>query len=273
MKTNRGFWVFDDTHVLINPGNPADTLQACFDKNDEVIKKLNDLAVGATDVKPFDVDVDVTCHASLTADLLGSNCLTAGLLSAGFEVDVNQKWSLSIVGNVKKRAVTVTQLERIVNQARVEWFSENVIGVVTAVYVITGGLSYTGHIKAVIQGGKEMVTQTRDNTAVEGKAESEAQTTNTIEGGKKAQLEADQSNTSKETKTTNISVASTPGWQFTVIGNRDIVLTEREHVDWIVAIEYLEVKADKKDKKDKDEDEDGWLIKLKSIFEIMKAPF
>lgn len=272
VHTNHGFWIFDDTHVSVNPGNPADTLQKCFAKNKWVLEELEHVDEGETDIMPL----DMTCNASLTAGLLRSNWLRARLLNDGYEVDINQTWDLSIVGNVKKRAVAVTQLESIVNQVRVDWFPDKVIGVVTAVYVVTGGLSYKGKVRAIIKGGAESVTQT-SNASTKNKAESVAQTCNAGAVERKAQVaqtcatneakrQAKVLTDSTNADTTDTSVAPTPGWKFSVIGNSEIVLTERDPVDWIVAIEYLELQAHAFD------DDKGRWLELKTGDEVMKLP-
>lgn len=240
VKNYHGFGLFEDTRVLVNPGNPADTLQKCFVKNKWVFEELNHVDEGQTCIMPCGVDIDLKCHASLTAGLRRSNWLRASLLNDGYEVDINQTWDLTIAGYVRKRAAAATQLESIVHHARIGWFSGDVIGVVTAVYVITGGLSYTGRVRVVIQGGEKMVAQARNNTALESIAELETQARkkNALEGMPKLKGHA----SNKYSDTTKVSLAPSPGWNFTVEGNGQIVLTENDPVHWIVAIEYLNLK-------------------------------
>lgn len=226
VQTNFFYPIYRGTphRVLVNPGNPADTLQAFFAKNENVLEELNNLAVGGTQIKPLGVKWHVKCDATLTTDLLGPNWQAPRLLGDGIELDFDQSWGLSIIGNVKKRVVAETALERIVNQAQVNWFPEQVVGVVTAIYFITGGLSYTGKVKAIARGGAELETQRRNANVAEDQAE----------------LEADPSEKKADNAATTVAqVAPTPKWKVSVAGTSNVVLTEIDPVDWIVAIEYL----------------------------------
>lgn len=203
--------------------------------------------MGGTQIKPLGVTWHVKCDATLTTDLLGPNWQAARLLGDGIEVDFDRSWGLSIIGNVKKRVVAETALERIVNQAQVNWFPEQVVGVVTAVYFITGGLSYTGKVKAITRGGAELEAQRRNANAVEGKAE----------------LEADPGEKKADTTAPAVApVAPTPKWKVSVTGTSDVVLTEIDPIDWIVAIEYLRLV-----------EEGGWLKSLGVVLRSTAATF
>jgi hypothetical protein len=126
---------------------------------------------------------------------------------------------------------------KILIDARIDRFSPHVIGVVTAVYFITGGLCYTGEVRAVANGGAVLEPHPNNTNPVENKAELEPQTSNTKANEGKAESEAHPSETMADT--THAFVALTPGWKVTVTGTNKIVLTERDPMDWIVAIEYL----------------------------------
>ncbi|KAI2504457.1 hypothetical protein MHU86_9956 [Fragilaria crotonensis] len=246
VKTNYFYPIYRGTphRVLVNPGNPADTLQAFFAKNENVLEELNNLAVGGTQIKPLGVKWHVKCDATLTTDLLGPNWQAPRLLGDGIELDFDQSWGLSIIGNVKKRVVAETALERIVNQAQVNWFPEQVIGVITAIYFITGGLSYTGKVKAIARGGAELEAQKRNANVVEDQAE----------------LEDDPDETNADT--TDAPVAPTRGWKVSMTGSSNVVLTEIDPVDWIVAIEYLRLV-----------EEDGLLRSLGVVLRSAAATF
>lgn len=230
---------YEKTHVLVNPGSNADNLLAClsaevlfdpsndpeslftaggdllttnnllttFRRNKQAVAELKHVVDGAKVIlaKP----IHVSGNASLKAEFLGSNPLKRGLRRIGFEVENDNSWVLSINGTVMKRALAVTKLERVLEKYKIDWFSKNVIGVVTAIYFVSdGGLSFTGKVQA--------------RTKLVGRPNSTNANSTTIE-----------------------SVKPIQGWNWTVTGTGDI-LTESDPVDWIVAIEYLRVTPGRK---------------------------
>lgn len=203
--------IFRRRHVLVNPGNNAETLLTCFSddflavggnssddcrKNkEEVLKDLQGVIDqgGTTKVMPM----QVTWDSSKTSGIYVSHALEVALASVGYNLVHDRSWSLSIDGKVTKKSVAVTKLENILMRSHINWVT-NIIGVVTAIYVITGDFSFTEK----------------------------------VEGTSKAAVEFLPNDT-------NVSIA---GWTGDVTGST-IHLKKDDPVDWVVAVEYLRLDA------------------------------
>jgi hypothetical protein len=151
------YGVFKHTHDLNNPGNNAGTLITCIDET-EIKKELEELVERASviHVKTLDVTQVAFLMAGFNASIPLPN--NDDLVNVGLKVTSDDNWSLTI-GNhtVTKKAVSEIQLKRFLARSHVDWNFDYTMGVVTGIYYIAGGLTFTGDAKAVTTAGAHLV--------------------------------------------------------------------------------------------------------------------
>ena len=195
---------FSHTHVLINPGNSAETLITCVDDKDQKVE-LETLVANAdvNGLKPVNVKDLTSLKAGFDASIPLDD-----LAKVGLKATTDANWSLSLGnGRITKKSVSAPRLRKFLKSNHVlrDDNFKNKQAVVTAIYFVTGGLKFTGDSKLVTTGGLHLDVMP------------------------------------------NVPVNSTAGWQFKVDTAGQVILSEINPVDWIIAIEYNTVDPDKGD--------------------------
>ncbi|KAI2499576.1 hypothetical protein MHU86_14937 [Fragilaria crotonensis] len=148
---------YHQTHVLNNPGNRNDTLITYVDGDDqkeELQELVSDAGVHILQA------LNVTQAAASKAGLYASSPLEATTLSSiGLKVTSDVSWSLTFGnGRIQKKSVSIMGLSKFLNKYGITWCPDtiNFKAMVTAIYSVTGGLTYTGDAKLVTSGGGQL---------------------------------------------------------------------------------------------------------------------
>lgn len=138
-----------DSDVLVNIGNNNDTLITLTDK-DEIKSKLEGIVIDAhsSDLMIFSAVPLSTFGAALQPFRAA---LQPDLPTVGLKVTSDAGWELAFGSEqVTKRAVSKVQLSKILQSSDTLWdLPRNLRGVVTAIYVISGGLQYKANTNDV----------------------------------------------------------------------------------------------------------------------------
>jgi hypothetical protein len=193
--------LFRHNHVLINPGNSADTLITCVDDNYQKVEL--ETLVATADVnglKPVNVKDLTSLKAGFDASIPLDD-----LAKVGLKATTDANWSLSLGnGRITKKSVNAPRLRKFLKSNHVPWGCDfkNKKAVVTAIYFVTGGLKFSGDSKLVTTGGLLLDAMP------------------------------------------NVPVNCTVGWQFKVNNAGQVILSEINPLDWIIAIECNKVEPD-----------------------------
>lgn len=173
-----------------------------FSRLQELLEdELKDLVKGACDEHV--VTLNEKQVASLKAGFLSRFLRTSGL---PLKVTTDNSWHVSIKDEkVKRRAVSHHDLRKVfqVRPLPVMCLMGDVLArmrVITAIYFISGGVTFTANAKAVRRSGEEL-------------------------------------------QPTSEPVVISEGWEYTVRETGSVIVAETDPIEWIIAIEYREVKA------------------------------
>lgn len=166
------------------------------------------------------------------------------LAKVGLKVVSDDSWSLTFgKDTVTRKSVSEVEVNKILARSDISWDLRYTEGVITAIYVVTGGLTFSGDANAVA-----IATLKKSNVSLKGTEavpDREAQSVKKQHVGVK-ETEADTDCDSEVVKKPNDSVEVTPGWNYTWANQSGkIVLAEDDPAEWVIAIEYHKVEYNK----------------------------
>jgi hypothetical protein len=166
-----GSGFFRRKHVLANPGTRRDTLITYVERFDSdhreeldfgVQVELERIVSHAMTNDSFELfPMNVTVLDVMKVGINASIALDGDLANAGFKATSDNSWSLSFGnGVIEKKSVAMCDLTSVLSEKCIEWKSVMTYfkGVVTAIYYVTGGLTYTGASEFVTTGGVQLTT-------------------------------------------------------------------------------------------------------------------
>jgi hypothetical protein len=190
-------------HILANSGNSDDDLIYFVRemlRQEQQARELQEIVRGAAVslVMPFSVERSVVTRLGLG---ISFNQLDEDLARVGLRATSDVSWNLTFGdGPITKETVSLMQLHNFLHRYGAvpeHPVMQNYMGLVTAVYYVTGGLTYTGKIANV--------------TTLGGQFDPAAAGFN-----------------------------MTAGWSGKVIGATEVVVSQTNSEQWIVAIEFMD---------------------------------
>ena len=158
----RTLWCFlfpRDSLVLVDPGSSSDTLITLTD-NEHIktdLEKFVHNTRGENNIQVWTMELDELAKAGIELSI--ENVLESPLISAGVKEIRNTCWKLSIGndGQVTKWSVPPLQLGKFLDNSNTKWDLQGKSSrVVTAIYKIAGGLTFTGDAMAVTRVGCDL---------------------------------------------------------------------------------------------------------------------